>query len=57
MKHDEKLLYCRKCDDFNVEFDGKMTFQMQAKRVRKMKIHEKSCKCKRNSKPMSKEEK
>ena len=48
MRSDEKLIYCGKSDDFNVEFDENMAFQMQAKRVRKMKTDEKSCKSKRS---------
>ena len=47
MKTDEKHIVCRKCDEYSVEFNDKMTFQMQAKRARKMKLHEKSCKKKK----------
>lgn len=53
MKCHENHIYCRKCDDFAVEFHEKMNFRMQAKRVRKMKLHENTCK----KKPSSEEKK
>ena len=44
VRHDNDLLFCRKCDEFNVDYDNEMSMKKRAKHVEKMRRHERRCK-------------